>query len=73
MNNHYDRDLIPVEGNSTLKRDSYSSAIINTDKSAYEKYILLKEQKTKEREEIDSLKSELAEIRTMLAQLVAKL
>lgn len=73
MNNNYDRDLIPVKGNSTLKRDSYSSAIINTDKSAYEKYILLKDQKNKEREEIDSIKSELAEIKTVLAQLVAKL
>lgn len=73
MNNDYDRDLIPVEGNSTLKRDSYSSAIINTDKSAYEKYILLRDQKTKEREEIDSLKTEIAEIKNMLAQLVAKL
>lgn len=76
MNNQYDReerDLIPVEGNTTLKRDSFSKAIINTDKNAYEKYISMREQKNKEREEIESIKSDLAEVKTLLAQLAAKL
>lgn len=76
MNNQYDReerDLIPVEGNTTLKRDSFSKAIINTDKNAYEKYISMREQKNREREEIESIKSDLAEVKTLLAQLAAKL
>lgn len=76
MNNQYDReerDLIPVEGNTTLKRDSFSKAIINTDKNAYEKYISMREQKNREREEIDSIKNDLAEVKTLLAQLAAKL
>ena len=76
MNNQYDReerDLIPVEGNTTLKRDSFSKAIINTDKNAYERYISMREQKNKEREEIESIKSDLAEVKTLLTQLAAKL
>lgn len=73
MNNDYDRDLIPVEGNSCLKRDSFSKAIINSDKSSFDNYISLRDQKIKERNEIESIKSELAEVKTLLAQLVAKL
>lgn len=73
MNNDYDRDLIPVEGNTTLKRDPFSKAIINTDKTAYEKYISLRDQKNKEREEIESIKNDLAEVKYLLAQLAAKL
>jgi hypothetical protein len=73
MNNDYDRDFIPVEGNSSLKRDSFSKAIINSDKSSFDNYISLREQKIKERDEIESIKSELAEVKTLLAQLVAKL
>lgn len=73
MNNDYDRDLIPVEGNITLKRDPFSKAIINTDKIAYEKYISLRDQKNKEREEIESIKNDLAEVKSLLAQLAAKL
>jgi hypothetical protein len=76
MNNQYDReerDLIPVEGNTTLKRDSFSKAIINTDKNAYQKYVSLREQKTKEREEIESIKNDLAEVKALLFQLAAKL
>ena len=73
MNNDYDRDLIPVEGNSSLKRDSFSKAIINSDKTSFENYISLRDQKIKERNEIESIKSELAEVKTLLAQLVAKL
>jgi hypothetical protein len=33
----------------------------------------LRDQKIKERNEIESIKSELAEVKTLLAQLVAKL
>ncbi len=73
MNNNYDRDLIPVEGNSSLKRDSFSKAIINSDKTSFENYISLRDQKIKEKDEIESIKSELAEVKTLLAQLVAKL
>lgn len=76
MNNQYDReerDLIPVEGNTTLKRDSFSKAIINTDKNAYEKYISLRDQRSREREEIESIKSDLAEVKALLFQLASKL
>jgi len=73
MNNDYDRDLIPVEGNNSLKRDSFSKAIINSDKSSFDNYISLRDQKIKERNEIECIKSELAEVKTLLAQLVAKL
>jgi hypothetical protein len=54
MNNDYDRDLIPVEGNSSLKRDSFSKAIVNSDKSSFDNYISLRDQKIKERENFAS-------------------
>ena len=47
MNNE-NEDLIPVEGYSSLFRDRFTGAIVNTDKSAYANYIRMKEQKQRE-------------------------
>ena len=71
---------IPVEGQSGLYRDSDSTAIINRDKKAYLDYMKRKkiaENKNLEleqmKEEIDTVKNELGDIKGLLSTLVEKL
>ena len=62
-----------VEGHSELIRDLESNAVINTDKTAYQNYVILRDQKLKERERLDKLENEVGEIKSLLKQLVDKL
>ena len=71
---------IPVEGKSGFYRDSESTAIINCDKKAYSDYMKRKkiaETKNSEldkmKEEIDTVKTELGDIKGLLSTLVQKL
>lgn len=66
-------DYKKVEGHSDLVRDLSTGAIINNDRSAYQNYILLRENKLKERERLDKLESEVGEIKSLLQKLVDKL
>ena len=65
-NNH----LIPVEGYNNLFRDRNTSAILNKDKSAYNNYMRMKDQKQKEKNEIDQIKSDIEEIKSLLRELI---
>ncbi|UNH61319.1 hypothetical protein SSZBM1_202 [Synechococcus phage S-SZBM1] len=72
-------DLIPVEGDETLYRDSKSNAIIMNDDNAYDKYMqsYLSRQKSKEhmsslQNQIDGIKSDMNQIKDLLSQLVNK-
>jgi len=66
-------DYIPVEGHSSLKRDRYSNAIVNTNYKEYEEYISHRERKLKEREEIENLKNDVSEIKSMMKLILDKL
>jgi len=68
---------LKVEGHSSLVRDTYSNGIINTNVSEYQIYM----QRIKSREkagdqirnavkEINTLKSELREIKSLLKEIV---
>jgi hypothetical protein len=68
---------LKVEGHSSLVRDTYSNGIINTNVSEYQIYM----QRVKNREksgdqirnavkEINTLKSELREIKSLLKEIV---
>ena len=70
MNNIDDSNLIPVEGHNNLFRDRNTGAIINKDNSAYLNYIKLREMKQKEKNEIENLKSEIDEIKSLLKELI---
>tara|TARA_Y100000004_G_scaffold138115_1_gene156591 strand:- start:2323 stop:2541 length:219 start_codon:yes stop_codon:yes gene_type:complete len=66
-----------VKDKKNLFRDENSNAIINTDRQAYNSYIKLREQKLKEKEEFDSfkndldcMKNEISEIKSLLHKLV---
>ncbi len=67
------RNLIPVEGDSSLFRDSTTKAIINDNKLEYDSYLSRKKFQEKESDRIedlendfDSIKGELNEIKSLL-------
>jgi len=62
-----------VEGHPGLIRDLESNAVINNDKSAYQDYVQLREQKLREKERLDKLENEVGEIKSLLQKLVDKL
>ncbi|OUU50237.1 MAG: hypothetical protein CBD35_03645 [Verrucomicrobia bacterium TMED175] len=70
---------IKVEGHSELVREQNSHAVINTDTTTYNTYMRMMENKKKQRDqlrdavrEINSLKCEMHEIKSLLMQLMDK-
>ena len=70
-------DRLKVEGYKGLERDMNSKAIINTNRSTYESYMKSMENKKIERDqlrdtvrEINTLKCEMHEIKSLLMQLM---
>ena len=61
-----------VEGNDSLVRDVSSKAIINTNSKEYENYVEKRNMMAKQKQEIDSLKKDMSEIKEMLATLIGK-
>ena len=73
------RNLIPVEGDSSLFRDSTTKAIINDNKLEYDSYLSRKKFQEKESDRIgdleddfDSIKTELNEIKSLLKGLAER-
>ena len=72
-------DYLKVEGHSNLVREKDSHAIINTDSGAYQQYMSAMKNKQQQKDqlrdavrEINTLKSEMHEIKSLLLQLVEK-
>lgn len=61
-----------VEGNDSLVRDVSSKAIINTNSKEYQNYVDKRNMMAKQKQEIDSLKKDMSEIKEMLATLIGK-
>ena len=61
--------LIPVEGNSNLSRDPKTGAIVNTDRTEYEKNVAQREAKEIDKERINKIESEISEIKQLLVKL----
>jgi len=64
--------MIRVEGHKHLYRDEKSGAIINCDTSGYMAYKKMKNKKTIEKSELDSLKSEVDTLKRLLNDLIKK-
>ena len=64
--------MIPVEGHKHLYRDKKSGAIINTDSQGYSQYKKSKDIKLSQKEEIDSMKKDIEEIKNLLRLIVEK-
>ena len=61
-----------MEGHSTLLRDEGSSAIVNTDMNSYELHKKRKESFLTQKNEINTLKDEVGEIKELLLTLIEK-
>ena len=66
-------DKIKVQDSASLYRDADSGAIINCSDSDYDNYIRMKDQKLSEKQELDKLKDEMSEIKSMLNVVLSKL
>ena len=65
--------MIPVEGHMNLFRDENSGAIINRDKNAYNDYMDQKRRNNDKQVELDEMKKEIEELKTMLNSLASKI
>jgi len=70
-------NYLKVEGSSNLIRDAKSNAILNTDSSSYQDYMANAKKRKMEQDdirnavrEINSLKCEMYEIKSMLLKLL---
>ena len=64
--------MIPVEGHKHLYRDEKSGAIINTDSHGYSQYKKSRNIKLNQKEEIDSMKKDIEEIKNLLRSIAEK-
>ena len=65
--------MIPVEGHKSLFRDENTNAIVNTDTIAYENYMNNKLANSDKKAEMDEVKRELAELKSLLKDLASKI
>jgi hypothetical protein len=70
---------LKVDGNDSLVRDVSNKAIINTNNKAYQEYInkrnaakQMRDQIHSQQEQINSIKSDVSEIKELLIQLLNK-
>jgi hypothetical protein len=73
------KNLIPVEGRPNLYRDKNSGAIINTDTSAYQQHLKYMQRTQNERtkmetleNDVNSIKNQISELKSLVLQLVNK-
>ena len=62
--------MLKVKGHSNLYRDENTGAILNCDQSGYLNYIKSRERMSAQRNEIDNIKAELKEIKSLLKQII---
>ena len=65
--------MIPVENNKGLFRDEKTNSIINCNDLEYNQYIKMKESRSKEKIEIESLRSDIEEIKSALKIILSKI
>jgi hypothetical protein len=64
--------MIKVEGHPNLYRDEVSGAIINCDTTAYNQYINSRSKQDLRKKELDDMKRDIAEIKSLLKQILEK-
>ena len=65
-------EYVKVKDNDDLVRDKNNSAILSVDMDALSKYKMRREQERKRNEEIDTLKKDVSEIKSLLLQMIDK-
>tara|TARA_B100001248_G_scaffold181375_1_gene138066 strand:+ start:244 stop:453 length:210 start_codon:yes stop_codon:yes gene_type:complete len=64
---------IKVKDSGSLYRDEKSGAILNCSDSEYDNYLKLKQQKLQEVDEMDKLKDDVDELKSMMKLILSKL
>ena len=62
--------MIKVEGHPNLYRDPKTGAIINCDNHRYNQYLKSLESRMKQKDEIENMKKDINEIKSLLKLLV---
>jgi hypothetical protein len=62
--------MIKVEGYPNLYRDEQTGAIINCDTISYNNYVNSLNKRDSQKREIDNIKNEISEIKSLLKQLL---
>ena len=62
--------MIRVEGHPNLYRDERTGAIVNCDNVGYEQHVKYLENRKKQKREMNDLRKELDEIKSLLKNLV---
>ena len=65
--------MIPVEGHKNLFRDEKSGAIIDMDNRGYSSYMSSKNRKLDEKAELDEMKKDINEIKSLLKQITKQI
>ena len=65
--------MIPVEGHKHLFRDENSGAIVNTDTFGYSDYKRERVRKMDEKAELDDMKRDIEEIKSLLKELTGRI
>ena len=63
-----DKNKLKVEGEPYLVRDVESNAIINTNKSEYDRFV----EKSRQKNRINKIEEELTDIKSLLKELLKK-
>ena len=61
--------MLRVEGHKHLFRED-SGAIVNSDTHEYNEYIRMRTERRRQREEIDGLKQDISEIKSLLMEII---
>ena len=64
--------MIPVEGHKHLYRDEKSGAIVSSDSQGYLQYKKLREQRKYQENEINRLREEIDELKSLISGLINK-
>lgn len=62
--------MIPVKGHPNLYRDEQTGAIINCDNTSYIQYVNSLNNRDTQRKELDKMKSDIDEIKSLLKELI---
>jgi hypothetical protein len=72
-------NYLKVESDTSLVRDMNTNAIVNQNKSEYDKFLNISRKKYEQKikfdnlkSDVDSLKSDISEIKTLLKQIVGQ-
>jgi len=64
--------MIRVEGHKNLYRDEKSGAIINCDTTSYNRYVNSLNYKDMQKQELDKMKQDIEEIKSLLREIINK-